>query len=64
MASIDANLAHITLRIEFFHYFPRDPDTYLPIKFLILRSRIPSHYITNITTDGTIISVFPHGIKQ
>jgi hypothetical protein len=63
MASIDANLAYTILRIELFHYFPRDPDIYLPIKFLVLRPQIPSYYITNITTDRTIISVLPRGIK-
>jgi len=64
MASINANLAHAALRIELLHHLSRDPDTYMPIKFLVLRPRIPSYYITDITTDGTIISVLPRRVKQ
>jgi hypothetical protein len=64
MASIDANLAHAALRMELLHHLPRDPDTYLPIKFPVLGPRIPSHYITDITADGTTISVLPRGVKQ
>ena len=64
MASIDANLAHAAVRMELLHHLSRDPDTYLPIKFLVLRPRIPSYYITDITTDRTTISVLPRGVKQ
>ena len=64
MASIDANLAHVALRMELLYHLSRDLDTYLPIKFLVLRPRIPSYYITDITTDRTIISVLPRGVKQ
>jgi hypothetical protein len=64
IASINTNLAYAVLWIELLYYFPRDPDIYLPIKFLILGPRIPSHYITNITADKITISVFPRGVKQ
>jgi hypothetical protein len=63
MASINANLVYAVLWIKLFHYFPRDLDIYLPIKFLVFGLRIPSYYITNITTDRTIISVLSRGIK-
>jgi hypothetical protein len=64
MASINTNLVYTVLRMEFFHYFPRDPDTYLLIKFLVLRPWIPSYYITNIIADRTTISILPREIKQ
>jgi hypothetical protein len=64
ITSIDTNLVYTVLWIEFFYYFPRDPDTYLFIKFLVLGLRIPLYYITNITTDRTIIFIFPRGVKQ
>jgi hypothetical protein len=64
IANINTNLVYTVLRIELLHYFPRDPDTYLPIKFLVLGPRIPSYYIINIITDRIIISILPRGVKQ
>lgn len=64
MASIDANLAHAALRMELLHHLSRDPDTSPPVKFPMLGPRIPSHYITDITANGSKAVVLPHGVKQ
>lgn len=64
MASIDANLAHAALRMELLHHLHRDSDTSLPINFPVLGPRVPSHYTTDISANGSRISVLPRGVKQ
>lgn len=63
MSSIDANLVHAALRMELLHHLYRDLDTSLPVDFLVLGPRVPSHYTTDISANRSRVSVLPRGVK-